>query len=101
MPFSGPDDKQILSIKSGKYTVKKDVWGRVSNKAKDFIQKMLVVDPQARMTCEQALRHPWLEERDQMERKESHIDQSMADAFVEFGKASAFRRACMNMMAWS
>merc|ERR1712032_530456 len=34
-------------------------WDQVSDDAKDLIKKMLVVDPDKRLTASQALRHPW------------------------------------------
>jgi len=37
-----------------------DYWSSVSDNAKDFIRKLLVVEPKKRMTSEQALNHPWL-----------------------------------------
>jgi len=35
-------------------------WGNVSKGAQDFILRMLHVQPEMRMTAEQALQHPWL-----------------------------------------
>lgn len=35
-------------------------WRDVSTLAKDFIDKTLVVDPNERLTAQQACRHPWL-----------------------------------------
>jgi len=32
----------------------------VSNRARDFVAKLLMMDPKARMTSEQALNHPWI-----------------------------------------
>jgi serine/threonine protein kinase len=36
------------------------VWGSVSDAAKDFIRKLIVVDPAKRLTSDQALQHDWL-----------------------------------------
>jgi len=41
---------------------RKACWGSVSERAKDFILALLQVDPDARLTPKQALRHPWLAE---------------------------------------
>lgn len=35
-------------------------WPSVSNLAKDFIDRLLTVDPSDRMTALQALKHPWV-----------------------------------------
>lgn len=55
-------------ITSGKYNFIPEVWAEVSEKALDLVKKLLVVDPKARFTTEEALRHPWLQDED-MKRK--------------------------------
>lgn len=35
-------------------------WEGVSESAKDFINKLLTIDPTKRLTAKQALEHPWL-----------------------------------------
>lgn len=35
-------------------------WDDVSDSAKDFITKMLVPNPEDRMSCEDVLNHPWI-----------------------------------------
>lgn len=37
-------------------------WGNISNDAKDLITKMLTLDPGKRITAEEALSHPWMEQ---------------------------------------
>jgi len=99
MPFSGAEEKQVRDIKAGKFSYKPDVWKRVSATGQDFVRSLLVVDPKVRLTAEAALKHPWITERDTL--KPETLDQSVVDALCAFGQASAFRRACMSMMAWS
>ena len=38
-------------------------WGNVSQEGKDFIQKLLVVDPAKRLTSDRVNKHPWLAKR--------------------------------------
>lgn len=98
MPFSGNEDKQISNIKAGAFTKKEDKWKLVTDDAKDFILKLLVVNVEKRMSAEEALQHKWIVSR------ESHsnpLTVDIVDALVDFGKISNFRRACMSMMAWS
>ncbi|XP_012869726.1 PREDICTED: serine/threonine-protein kinase Chk2 [Dipodomys ordii] len=65
-PFS--EHKTQVSLKdqitSGKYTFIPEVWADVSEKALDLVKKLLVVDPKARLTTEEALNHPWLQDED-------------------------------------
>ncbi|XP_066871977.1 serine/threonine-protein kinase Chk2 isoform X2 [Kogia breviceps] len=69
-PFS--EHKTHVSLKdqitSGKYNFIPEVWAEVSEKALDLVKKLLIVDPKARFTTEEALRHPWLQDED-MKRK--------------------------------
>ncbi|XP_073156863.1 calcium-dependent protein kinase 32-like [Henckelia pumila] len=40
---------------------KRDPWPKVSDKAKDLVKKMLNPDPKRRLTAEEVLDHPWLQ----------------------------------------
>jgi len=35
-------------------------WDKISDKAKDVVQKMLLKDPKKRISASEALKHPWL-----------------------------------------
>lgn len=63
-PFYGDDDKEILSsVKNGSYTLSGAEWKNISNEAKDLIKKMLIYDPNQRITAEAALNHPWIKKK--------------------------------------
>jgi len=36
------------------------VWDNVSNPAKDLVRKLLVVDPNSRITGKEIMAHPWI-----------------------------------------
>lgn len=62
-PFNGPSDHEIMKIiRTAEWS-----WGdtatSIPEEAKDFVAKLLQADPEARPTAEEALRHPWLEQR--------------------------------------
>lgn len=62
-PFNAPDDKQMKEkILTGKYSTTGGVWEAISDTAKDLIDKLLTYDPEARITAEAALQHPWITE---------------------------------------
>ncbi|KAJ0059978.1 hypothetical protein NL108_017226 [Boleophthalmus pectinirostris] len=61
MPFEDESRTGLYrAIIRGKYSYSGDPWPCVSNQAKDFISGLLRVDPGARLTAEQALKHPWV-----------------------------------------
>ncbi|KAI9104092.1 kinase-like domain-containing protein [Phlyctochytrium arcticum] len=51
---------ELANILAGQYSFSSEYWYEVSDSAKDFIRKLLLVDPAARMTASDALKHPWL-----------------------------------------
>mmetsp|Transcript_33124 Transcript_33124/g.52700 ORF Transcript_33124/g.52700 Transcript_33124/m.52700 type:complete len:567 (-) Transcript_33124:30-1730(-) len=100
MPFSGPDDVQIKKIKAANINWKQDKWKNVSGPAKDFVNHLIVVLPEVRMSAEQALKHKWL--TSSFEAEVDAIDsKDIASSMYEFAQASKFRRTCMLAMAWS
>ena len=48
-----------IKIKAGEYRFDQADWANVSQQAKSTIQKMLTVDPAARVTIDWILRCPW------------------------------------------
>lgn len=62
-PFDGHSDDDIKeAILSGEFSFDDEVWEDVSDQAMDFITSLLEIDPIDRLTAEEALRHPWIEE---------------------------------------
>ncbi|PWN46559.1 putative calmodulin-dependent protein kinase type 1 [Violaceomyces palustris] len=45
-------------------------WDGVSEQARDFINKLLTIDPAARLTAVQALEHPWLKQGGDVEQRD-------------------------------
>ncbi|XP_034061928.1 serine/threonine-protein kinase H1-like [Gymnodraco acuticeps] len=61
MPFEDDSRTRLYrSIVRGKYSFHGDPWPSVSNLAKDFIHRLLPLDPASRLSADQALRHPWV-----------------------------------------
>ena len=60
-PFYANNDAQLYAkIKACKYSFIKPHWDPISESAKDFIRRMLVVDPKQRASIDELLKHPWL-----------------------------------------
>lgn len=63
-PFSGGSDEEILSkVKLGKFSFAHDCWRNISNEAKSLIRRMLVMNPQQRLTAADCLSDPWIIKR--------------------------------------
>ncbi|XP_071328417.1 serine/threonine-protein kinase Chk2 isoform X1 [Trachinotus anak] len=68
-PFHESFGRQSITdqIIRGEFTMVQSKWRHVSDQAKDVVRKLLVVDPNQRMTIEEALQHPWLQDHVMME----------------------------------
>uniref|UniRef100_A0A4W5QCI3 Si:ch211-27e6.1 n=1 Tax=Hucho hucho TaxID=62062 RepID=A0A4W5QCI3_9TELE len=61
MPFEDDSRARLYrAILRGRYSFHGEPWPSVSNLAKDFIERLLGVDPSSRLTAIQALHHPWV-----------------------------------------
>eukprot|EP00403_Amphidinium_massartii_P015815 CAMPEP_0178424636 /NCGR_PEP_ID=MMETSP0689_2-20121128/28311_1 /TAXON_ID=160604 /ORGANISM="Amphidinium massartii, Strain CS-259" /LENGTH=564 /DNA_ID=CAMNT_0020046277 /DNA_START=47 /DNA_END=1737 /DNA_ORIENTATION=- len=99
MPFSGSESNQTMNILAGKYVLKPERWGTISKDGLAFVQALLAVDPEKRLSASDALTHSWIVKREEKQKVE--IDRGTVDALRSYGSASRFRRACLEMMAWS
>ena len=60
-PFAGSNEAALLkAVKKGDFEFDLRCWTEVSPAAKDFIQKLIVVDPAERMSATEASEHAWL-----------------------------------------
>lgn len=98
MPFSGSEAVQTRNISEGKYKMKPERWKNVSEEATGFVKALLQTDPKKRLTCQQALDHPWITNRHQYK---GEVSPEIVDALRQFGHATKFKRVCLEMMAWS
>lgn len=98
-PFP-PGRTQTKQIQLGTYAMKPDTWNQVSKEGINFIQSLLQVNPDKRLTAQAALDHPWITNRHKRDGPPKEIDQPVVDALRQFGRASKFRRCAVHMMAW-
>jgi len=100
MPFQGKKHQIRTCILHGEYVVKSRC-SNISLEAQDFVKRLLVVDPNKRLTANEALEHSWIKSRDEIERAYNFANEAIARALISFSHASQFRRVAMRMMAWS
>jgi len=99
MPFAGSEATQVQNINNGSCKMKPERWANISHDGRAFVDRLLKVDPAARLSAPQALEHAWIVQRNSS--KNLRIDSSVVDALRQFSQASKFRRYCLEMMAWS
>uniref|UniRef100_A0A5B6ZR43 non-specific serine/threonine protein kinase n=1 Tax=Davidia involucrata TaxID=16924 RepID=A0A5B6ZR43_DAVIN len=56
------EDGIFKEVLRNKPDFRRKPWPSISGSAKDFVKKLLVKDPRARLTAAQALSHPWVRE---------------------------------------
>eukprot|EP00434_Breviolum_minutum_P000003 symbB.v1.2.000003.t1/scaffold5.1/size591573/3 len=100
-PFAGRDgDTAMLQrISGGKFAKEREAWQSASPTAKDFVEKLLSVNPTLRLSADQALGHAWIAKREVVAK--SYVSKDIVDALCSFSESSAFRRACLSVMAIS
>jgi len=101
-PFMGRDDRTTYRlILSGKFSFAEDRWRRISQDAKDFVSKLLEVEPTVRMSAEAALKHPWLANtaQDVQDAPTQALDADVLDGLKAFTRGNAAKRALLCALA--
>ena len=62
-PFGGENDNEIMErVAIGKYDLESPPFNKLTRHAIDLIKKLLTIDPNKRLSAEEALKHPWFTE---------------------------------------
>ncbi|CAK9004827.1 unnamed protein product [Durusdinium trenchii] len=98
MPFVDTnEDVLIAKTQQGEYSMNPDIWMGLSLEATDFTQALLRVDPEKRMTAEEALRHPWL--KASLPPTVKDVSQSILEDLGHFAEQTPLRRCFRRLMA--
>lgn len=60
LPFNGKAKAELAAQMDRGLAFEGRAWTQVSDEAKDFVMRLLQLDPAKRMSAEEALRHPWI-----------------------------------------
>lgn len=86
-------------IKKGTYDMRPSRWNHISPEAKDFVKRLLTVEPNHRMSAQQALDHPWI--RKFLARQQPAVlTDDILTALRTYAKASNVQRATCALAAW-
>ena len=94
-PFWGNTEKDIFQrIKLGKFDYPKEEWSKISDSAKQLIERLLDVNPATRITAVEALEHPWLESK-----RGEKLHPGMMKKLTKFAKLNRLKRAALGVIA--
>uniref|UniRef100_UPI003AB01F4E serine/threonine-protein kinase Chk2-like n=1 Tax=Centroberyx gerrardi TaxID=166262 RepID=UPI003AB01F4E len=92
-PFHENFGRQSIreQIIQGEFIMLPVKWRGISDQAKDVVRKLLVVDPVKRMTIEDALQHPWLQDPVMLEQAHRVMYPPAAAAAMEVSRRKRSR----------
>ncbi|KQK20122.1 hypothetical protein BRADI_1g52567v3 [Brachypodium distachyon] len=91
------EDGIFKEVLKNKPDFRRKPWTNITPSAKDFVQKLLVKDPRARLTAAQALSHEWVREGGQA--SEIPLDISVLHNMRQFVKYSRFKQFALRALA--
>ncbi|XP_076919377.1 calcium-dependent protein kinase 28-like [Bidens hawaiensis] len=91
------EDGIFREVLKKKPDFKRKPWPNISNSAKDFVRKLLVKYPRARLTAAQALSHPWVRENGNASM--IPLDISVLSNMREFVKYSRLKQIALRALA--
>lgn len=91
------EDGIFKEVLKNKPDFRRKPWPNITPSAKDFVQKLLVKDPRARLTAAQALSHEWV--REGGEASEIPLDISVLHNMRQFVKYSRFKQFALRALA--
>jgi len=99
-PFHGSDAEVLKKVKSGlPHFGSRFV--KLTDPARDFVKKLLVLDPSVRLSAAEALEHSFVKSRLRADEGGHLLDMDTLSSLRSFAHASHFKRAVLSMMAWS
>lgn len=108
-PFGGCGGPESLmevrsNILAGRFQFSpEDIWGNVSQDAKNFICKLLVTDPMRRVTARQCQLQPWLQKWANKDKKEAdnYLNKDVVKALVNFKEYSDMRKLLCEVLSFT
>ncbi|CAK9157009.1 unnamed protein product [Ilex paraguariensis] len=91
------EDGIFKEVLRNKPDFRRKPWPSISNSAKDFVKKLLVKDPRARLTAAQALSHPWVREGGNA--SEIPLDISVLSNMRQFVRYSRLKQFALRALA--
>lgn len=101
-PFYGKKRRHVVSrILKGVYTFYSTTWEHISDEAKDFVDKLIEVDPNVRMNAVEALNHKWLSKEFNISERSPNatLMESVHENIINYGAVSEFKKLALMVIA--
>ena len=90
-PFYAEENSELFTlICSGKFEFHSPYWDTISDSAKDLIKKLLIVQPEKRLSTDEILNHPWLTQAN-----DSQKTLSFKEDYQKYKKMNKLKAAVM------
>jgi len=100
-PFDDDNDAVLFEkIKSGNYDADDPIWDNVSDGGKDLVEKLLTVDAEKRLTAEEALNHPWVQEKFFEDEQQGGKGSKQLQSTMDKMKTMAVKRESMRQQSF-
>ncbi|CAD8141063.1 unnamed protein product [Paramecium octaurelia] len=94
-PFNGQNQQELYQrIQSGIFSFDEPEWEDISADAKNLIKKMLVPDPEKRISASEALRHDWMV----INQKDKKLNSKSLEKLAKFHSQSKLKAAIMQLI---
>jgi calcium-dependent protein kinase len=98
-PFQGNSDIEVLQkVTTGKVEFRHQDWKNVSEDARNLIVKLMRRSPAERSSAEEALRHPWIDQK-APRAPASTLEQAMVERLSAFRQRNKFMKAALHAIA--
>jgi serine/threonine protein kinase len=89
-PFGGENDQIVLlNTVRGNYNKTNSRYYAISEEARDLIDKMLKLNPLERITCEEILEHPWIQQVIQLQQQQQQQQQQQLSQLQQESRQSS------------
>jgi len=84
LPFKGEtEEKYLENVLIGKYDLESPPFNKISKNAKDLINKLLISDPEKRISAEEAMNHSWFKDNKSKELFNQINDENILKNLIE------------------
>jgi len=96
-PFWGAPQDHLRNARAEKFPMKSGPWATMPDEAKDFVRQLLRADPAQRMSCADALNHPWLQSEEHS--ADSKCSAEVLQNLAQFSDQNLFMQFCITAVA--